>query len=257
MLLLLAVVFGLRVRPTPLPAFSAPTAEVETMPLPVGLPAPVERFYRQTYGEKIPIYHSAVVSGRGTVRLGGITFPGSMRFSHIAGKDYHHYFEVYIYGLPILKMNEWYLDGHNRLELPFVVVENDPCDDSAANQGLWAESLAYPAIFLTDPRVRWEPVDETHARVSVPYGNSAQVFTMQFDPQSGELIRYETQRCFDAKHPSMRWWGDLTSGKSQDGEPTRTINATWENEGTPWLIVEIEEVALNADLSRSIRQKGP
>jgi hypothetical protein len=81
---------------------------------------------------------------------------------------------------------------------------------------------------------------------------------MQFDPQSGDLIRFETIRCHDAKHPAMRWWGDLISGESQDGKaPTRTINATWEDEGTPWLSVEIEELAMNADLSSYIRQKGP
>jgi len=81
---------------------------------------------------------------------------------------------------------------------------------------------------------------------------------MQFDPQSGELIRYETIRCLDDKHPAMRWWGDVTSVESQNGEQqTRTLNATWENEGTPWLIVEIEETTLNVDLSTYIRQKGP
>src|SRR5512146_3179751 len=67
-LLLLGLNFGLQVRPLPLPAFTAPAADVETIPLPAGLPAPVERFYRQRYGEKIPVYHSAVVSGHGTVR---------------------------------------------------------------------------------------------------------------------------------------------------------------------------------------------
>ncbi len=208
------MVFGLRVKPAAFPAFAAPAAAVETIPLPAGLPAPVERFYRQTYGDSIPVYHSAVMSGRGTVRLMGVTFPARLRFSHISGESYRHYIEANFFGLPVIKVNEWYLDGHNRLELPFRVVENDPCTDSSANQGLWAESLAYPAIFLTDPRVRWESIDETHARLYVPYGDTEQVFTMQFDPQSGDLIRYETNRCHDARGGTMRWWGDVTFGAS-------------------------------------------
>ncbi len=259
LLVVLVLVFGLRVKPASLPAFPAPAATIETVPLPKGLPAPVESFYRQTYGDRIPVYHSAVMSGRGSVRLMGITFPALIRFSHISGQDYRHYIEANFYGLPILKANERYLDGHNRLELPFLVAENDPCADSAANQGLWAETLAYPAFLLRDARVRWGPIDETHASLTVPFGDGEQVFIIQFDPQSGEMIRYETNRCHDAKKGTIRWWGDITtSGESQNGKPRNKITtATWEDEGTPWIVFEVEEAAFNADLSSYIRQKGP
>ncbi len=257
LILILAVVVGLRFKPAPLPAFPAPATSVETVPLPAGLPAPVERFYRQTYGDTIPIYHSAVMTGRGSLRLMGITFPSRMRFSHISGKDYRHYFELTFFGQTILKANEAYLDGHNRLELPFVTQEDNPCDDSAANQGLWAESLAYPAIFLTDPRVHWAPIDTTHASLFVPYGDTEQVFTIQFDPQSGELTHFETMRCRDNKVGRIRWFGDITSTKGQDGKTRNTVlSATWEDEGTPWLIVEVEDSNYNADLGSYIGKKG-
>ncbi len=258
LLVLLFLVFGLRVKPAPYPAFRAPAAPVVTIPLPTGLPAPVERFYHQTYGDQIPVYSSAVMSGRGTVRLAGITFSGRMRFSHIAGKDYRHYFETCFYGLPVMKVNERYLDGKARAELPSGVVENDPGVDSAANQGLWAESLMFPAVLLTDARVRWEAIDDTHARLYVPFGDSEQVFTIKFDPQSGELTGFETVRYLDAKAGKLRWWGELYDGESRNGEPpNKILTAVWENEGTPWLIVEVEEKAFNADLSEYIRQRGP
>jgi hypothetical protein len=258
LLLVLLLVFGLRVKPAPFPPFAAHGDANESIPLPKGLPAPVERFYRQVYGDMIPVYNSAVLSGRGTTRLMGVTFPARIRFSHISGKEYRHYFEITFYGIPILKVNEWYLDGHNRLELPFGVVENDPCADSAANQGLWSESLGYPAFFLTDSRVRWESIDDTHASLFVPYGDSEQVFTIQFDPQSGRIIHFETERCRSAKAGTMRWWGDIKSGESLNGDlPGMIMSATWEDEGTPWLVFELEETAFNADLSGYIRQKGP
>ena len=258
LLLALALVFGVRVKPAPFPAFTAPVAAIETIPLPPGLPAPVERFYRQTYGEEIPVYRSAVMSGRGTVRFMGVTFPARLRFSHISGKSYRHYMEATFYGFPVFKVNEWYLDGHSRLELPFGVVENDPGVDSAANQGLWAESMAYPALFITDPRARWEAIDETHASLVVPFGDSEQVFTIQFDPQSGEMVRFETERYRDAKAGTLRWWGEVMDGKIQPGVPPDLVLAvTWEDEGTPWLVYALEEVAFNADLSAYIRQAGP
>jgi len=48
-LVILFVVFGLRAQPGPLPEYTAaPAYPAETAPIPAGLPAPVERFYRMT-----------------------------------------------------------------------------------------------------------------------------------------------------------------------------------------------------------------
>jgi hypothetical protein len=46
-----------------------------------------------------------------------------------------------VLGIPAITVNEHYLDGHSRLELPFGTVENEPKIDMAANLGLWAESI--------------------------------------------------------------------------------------------------------------------
>jgi hypothetical protein len=231
---------------------------VDTVPLPAGLPEPVERFYRLSYGDQIPLYTSAVMTGRGTVRFMGITLPARMRFTHIPGQDYRHYIEATFYGMPVFKVNEHFLGGHTRLALPFGVVENDPGVDSAANQGLWAEATAYPAVFLTDPRVRWEAVDGTTARVYVPFGDGEQVFTVQFDAQTGGLTHIETLRYRDAQAGKLRWWGDITLGNNQSGGPTPgTFKVTWEDEGTPWLVYDLEEMVVNTDVSTYIRQTGP
>ena len=254
LLVVLFFVFGLRQQPAPFPSFAGSAEPFETAPLPSGLPKPVERFYRQTYGERIPVYHSAVMSGRGTLRFMGITFPTRLRFSHIAGQDYRHYIEACFYGLPVMKVNEWYRGGHSRLELPFGVVENDPGVDSAANQGLWAESLAFPAVLLTDARIRWEALDATHATLIVPFGDGEQVFTIQFDPQSGELVRFETVRYFDAKVGKRRWWGGLTTTPGRSGgSPIKVMDVVWEHEGTPWLIIELEEMSVQCRSERVYR----
>ena len=55
---------GLQVKPAPFPAISGTSAALQTIPLPSGLPAPVERFYRLTYGDHIPVITSAVITGR-------------------------------------------------------------------------------------------------------------------------------------------------------------------------------------------------
>ena len=255
-LLILVVVFGLRIQPAPFDAYTAAASPVKTAPLPAGLPKPVERFYRQTYGDEIPVYHSAVVSGRGSVRLMGITFPARWRFTHDAGKAYRHYIETTFYGFPVLKVNEHYLYGHARLEQPFGVEENDPGVDSAANQGLWVETSAFPSVFLTDPKARWEAVDEKTARLYVPFGEGTQEFTVTFDPQTGELVRMDTLRYHDEKVGKLRWWGEKYQGMGYDGQPTTHLSATWEDEGTPWMVCAIEEAVFNTDVSAYIRQRG-
>ncbi len=97
---------GLRARPAPFSAVPQPPAPPETVPLPAGLREPVERFYRQNYGEQVPVICSAVLSGRGTLRLNGITFPMRFRFIHEAARNFRAYFELNVFGVPVMKVNE-------------------------------------------------------------------------------------------------------------------------------------------------------
>jgi len=204
------------------------------------------------------VYKSAVFSGRGTVRFMGITLPARLRFTHQSGEGYRHYIETTFYGIPIMKVNERYLEGHTRLELPFGVVENDPKVDGAANQGLWGETMFYPAAFLTYPGVRWEAVDETSARLYVPFGDEEQIFRVRFDPQTGMMQRMETRRYRDEKVGELGWWGDINQAAGEEGQPERTsFTVTWEDEGSPWLKAELEEVVFNSEVREYIRQRGP
>jgi hypothetical protein len=257
-LFVLAVVFGLRVQPVPFPAYNAPAASVTTVPIPEGLPEPVERYYRLVYGDEVPVYSSAVLTGRGTVRFMGVTMPSRLRFTHDSGQGYRHYIEATFYGVPVFKVNERYLDGKGLMELPLGVVENDPGVNSAANQGMWAETFVYPAYLVTDPRVRWEAVDDNTARLHVPFQDSEQEFTVEFDPQTGMISRFITLRYRDEKLGKIRWWGDFHYGKDVNGDPVfEKLSATWEDQGTPWLVVNFEAMVFNTDISQYIRQKGP
>jgi hypothetical protein len=259
--LVIAFGLGLRIRPAPFPAYVGGRVPEVSVVLPAGLPAPVERFYRDLYGERVPVVTSAVVSGRATLRLGGLTFPGRFRFIHEAGQAYRHYLEATVFGLPVFKVNEWFVDGTSRLELPFGTVEGEPKIDQAANLGLWAESLWLPSLFLTDERVHWEAVDDATAMLVVPgvAGVAEERFLVRFDPLSGLPTVFESMRYKEAASEAKTLWiNEARQWSTKGSAPLLEVAAlTWFDEGTPWAVFIVDEVVHNVDVAASLRRRGP
>jgi hypothetical protein len=249
---------GLRIPSAPFPAWPERAAAPATVPIPAGLPAPVERFYRTLYGDGVPVVETAVATGRGELRVSGLRLPARYRFTHRAGRDYHHYFETTVYGWPILKVNEYYLDGHARMELPGGVVENDARTDQAANLALWAEAMCFPSLYLTDARVRWEPIDAQTARLVVPFGADEDAFTARFDPATGRLASLEALRwkAPDSAAPTG-WRAEAGAWATFDGHwlPSK-LALTWADDNAPWATFTVEDAAYNVDVTASLQARG-
>lgn len=251
---------GLQVQPAPFPDFpQASASAIATVPLPAGLPAPVDRFYRRVYGDAVPVITSAVLTGRASIRPAGpIEFPARYRFTHVAGKDYRHYIEACWFGFPVLTVNESYLDGTSRLSIPIIGNDSGPKVEWSANQGMWAESWQFPSLFVTDARVKWLPVDDETALLDVPFKETRQQFVVRFDPETGlptwtETMRYPSSTSVE----KTLWMTHALKYEQLGGILTNTVgSATWMDDGRPWATFVLEEARFNVDVAEYVRASG-
>jgi hypothetical protein len=220
----------------------------------------VERFYRTVYGDEIPVIETVVVKGRAEVSPFGVKLPARFIFVHNAGQDYRHYIEATFFGLPFMKVNESYLDGSTYIELPVGTFVDDPNNIQGAVLGLWAEAGWFPAIWVTDERVHWEPVDEKTALLYVPFGDGEENFVVRFDPETGLVDMMEAMRYRDPgpEAEKILWITQFLPGERIEGTELSAAGAAiWLDQGKPWAVFTLEDVAYNVDVSEYIRQRGP
>ena len=251
---------GLKIKPKPFQPYPEQTPPLETVRLPEGLPAPVERFFSTVYGDEVPVIETVVITGRATISPFGIKFPARFIFVHNAGQDYRHYIEATWFGIPFMKVNERYLNGKSLFELPVIgSIDDDPSTNQAANLAIWAEAAWFPSIWVTDPRVRWEAVDENTALMFVPYGAEEENFVMRFNPETGLLDTMEAMRYRDngPEAKKILWITRNEEGPSLEGSKLSAVgSATWLDQGKPWAVFTLEDAAYNVDIQEYIRQKG-
>lgn len=252
---------GLAVRPRPFPDFPQPSGPItEHVTLPDGLPAPVLRWLRSVYGERVPVVRSVVVTGRARINPFGAWMPARFRFTHDAGRGYRHYIEATWFGQPVLRVNERYLDGRSLIEIPVIGTDRGPRVDQAANIGMWAELAASaPSVLVTDPRVSWRPIDGSTAELVVPLGEASRdSLVVRFDPASGAMRSLEALRFRSSREDAKVLWVAASAPGPTLGEHRLPAvgTATWGDMGRPWARFTTEDLRLNVDVAEYLRARG-
>jgi hypothetical protein len=257
--LVISAWLGLQVNATSFPTVT-PDAALHTIPLPLNLPPPVLRFARTVFSDSPPEVQSAMVLGKARLSPTGLPMPTRFRFYYDAAlSSYYHDIQATWFTLPFMRISERNLEGHTTLDLGLLGrVEDMPHTNRAALQGYWAEVLAWvPSIALTDNRVRWAAVDATTARLYLPGLDDDEALTVHFDADTGLLTEIETMRYQAETSPErFRWRNRILEWSLVAGQQVPVRSQTQWKDDTPWATWEVEQVALNVDVSARFKQFG-
>ncbi len=146
----------------------------------------------------------------------------------------------------------------SRIELPWQKSEGNPQTAQAANLGLWAETTSMPAVFLTDPRVRWQAVDDATALLVVPFGKAHETLVVRFDHATGRPTLLESMRFKGEMDTHKTLWSNGFLRWASFGRVTLPSvgTAAWADDGRPWAVFTTESIDLNTDVGQSVRTKG-
>jgi hypothetical protein len=216
--------------------------------IPDKLPAPVRRYLQVALGDHARRIESAVFWGRAQANF-GVWMPMRFQLYHRVGYDFRREMQITWFGFPVLKALDQYVNGQGMTGL---VGKADTGErvDQGSNMILFAEAPLYPAIFVTDPRIRWVAIDETSAQMFFPFGAEEDAMTVYFDPQTALITKMTALRYFGANGEKEPWRVDFLTWQQVDGMTIPERSAiTWEKQGKPWSYWDITGVAWNVDLT--------
>jgi hypothetical protein len=112
-------------------------------------------------------------------------------------------------------------------------------------------------LWITDQRIRWQPIDETSARLVFPFGDAHDELIVHFHPQGNLITRITALRHRDQDSGRIPWHADFLAWQDVDGARVpKRIAITWEDQGTPWSTWDLEHVLWNVDIADVLPQAG-
>jgi hypothetical protein len=235
---------GLQVRPQSFPPTISQPQDLGSVAVPTNLPAPVRRYLLAACGERIPRVESMVAWGTARANF-GLWMPLRFQLYHRPGHSFERDMEVTWFGLPVLKALDRYVNGKG-VTGPVNNLDSGPHVDQGANLILWAEATFYPSLLLTDPRIHWEAINATSARLHFPFGDEQDDLIFHFDPVTGLVRRTAALRYQGKRAEKEPWFAETLTWQRVNGvQLPRRVAVTWENQGQPWSYWDFEGVRWN------------
>ncbi len=244
---------GLQFKPRALKPVASDSRDLGTVSLPTDLPAPVQRFFEIVFEDEVPVVKTAVIQGRPRVRVNRLWMPVRYTSYFNSGYDYHRDMEVTWFGMPIGGGYEAFVQGTASAEMFGQVDPGSESLNQGANLAVWAEGFWTPSIFITDPRVRWEAISGTQARVYIPFEDGEDSLLLTFDPETGLLTEFQAMRYKGNAAGKTSWRGIPEKWERFDGIliPSQS-SIIWADEGTSWATWTVENVQLNVNVSNKL-----
>jgi hypothetical protein len=244
---------GLRIKPESFPPHPQRTGDIDTVELPSDLPEPVRKHFRVALGERVPQVETAVVWGRADFKLKGLWAPMRFKSYHVAGREFRRDMEITWFGVPALRGSDAYLRGKGSLKITGLLDVSDEGGkiDQGENLAMWGEApYTTPSVPVLDPRVRWEPIDATSARLIVPFEKWEEPLRAEFDPKTGLMRQMSGMRYRGQEEAKTPWRGEYSEWRTVHGMkvPHRAV-AAWEDEREPYGIFYVEGAEYNVDIS--------
>jgi hypothetical protein len=244
---------GFQVPPPYFSPFPEKTKQLGYVGLPADLPPPVRRHFKKTVGDRVPRIESAAIWGTGKLKIAGLWTPIRFQAFYRPGHDFYRYMESTWLRFPIFRGSDSYINGEGLLNITGLVSMKSSGEkiSEAQNQALWGETLFAPSAFLTDSRIRWEPVDKKSAWLVVPFGAKEEKLKAVFDPQTGLMASVSALRYRGQEEERTPWRGDF-----YDWQPFHSVllprfsTASWEDEKSPYVMMHIDGVEYNVDVSK-------
>lgn len=189
------------------------------------LPEPVRRYVTHTRASERTPWRIAELQQQGALRTGAdgkwVVFDSEQLYS-LEPPGFVWYADARVFpGVRLLALDKS-IDGHASMNVAVmgavpVVDARGPRVDLGAALRLWGELLAFPEL-VTDPHLRWEPIDDTHARVHVDQPPLAVSAVVDFNGQGLPIaLHADRYRSVGGTEVLTPWTGHLSQWRELGG----------------------------------------
>ena len=124
-------------------------------------------------------------------------------------------------------------------------------DEPGSQHGRVGRGGWVPSFHFSDPRVRWEAIDDTHARLVFPFEGGEDSLVYTFDPKTdssdrGLGMRYKAGAAGKIGWTVRTWAGRRSTACSS----RREVDVKWADEKVPWATLDISYLAINVPVPK-------